>query len=230
MLLNLLRLDFLVQFRSGFWFAGLLVTLPWIIVLSFLTTEQASYVLPAIIFLDVAIIGSMFMAGVYFLEKSERSLMAIVVTPIKTWQWLASKVLCLAVLGTVASLALILVKSSSQVNWLYAITGCFSANVLFTLIGFAIVAPFERFTSFIVLYSFLFAILNLPSLVLFGLDSPLYWVLPSQPSLTMLRGTFDGMGLARFLICFCVQCVWIFVAFWFCLNQFRRFVSNRKGG
>lgn len=229
-LLHLLRWDAVVQFRSGFWVAGFFATAPWAAVLYSLSQKQADFILPAMIFLDVSLIGTMFMAGVYFLEKNEGSLQALAVTPVRTWEWMLSKLISLTIIATVMSVALVLVKKGTSAPWGYALLAFVCVNVTFTLIGFIVAAPFSRFTNFIVVNSLFFAILNLPSLAFFDIHSSLYWLLPSQPALMMLRGAFTNMPLTEFAGYFAIQMVWIAAAFALCIHLFHRNVSQRLGG
>ncbi len=228
--IHMLRWDAVVQARSGFWIAGLVASLPWAAVLFSLSQKQADFVLPAMIFLDVSLIGTMFMAGVYFLEKNEGSLHALAITPMKTWEWLVSKLATLTFLATVMSVVLMVSKKGWSAPWGYALLAFVCVNVTFTMIGFLLASPFDRFTNFIVLNSLVFAILNLPSLAFFDIHTPLYWLLPSQPALLMLRGAFDGIPFTTFAGYFVIQLVWVGALFALCIRQFHRNVSQRLGG
>ena len=83
------------------------------------------------------IIGLMFISGVLFFEKRQGVIDALVVTPVRTADWLASKVLSLTVLATVVAVVLALLTTGPRADWLRLVP-CFAiAATLFTLLGFS---------------------------------------------------------------------------------------------
>ena len=229
-LLQLLRWDFTVQIRHGFWVAAAFVLLPWVAVVLSISREQANFIIPALIFLDISIAGTLFMGGVYFFEKREGSLQAQVVTPLETWQWLASKVVALTVMGTVMCVVLVVIKLGIPARWGYVLIATVCINVLFILIGFILAAPNERFTDFFLYFALAFGVLEIPCLAFFDISHPLFWILPSQPALVLLRGAFGDMPPARFTGVLGLQLAWLVVAFHFCLRSFHHNVADRRRG
>jgi len=72
--------------------------------------------------------------------------------------------------------------------------------------------------------------MQVPCLSFFGVSHPLYWLLPTQPALLLLRGAFDGMPPAHFAAVLGVQLAWIALAYGLCLRAFRRSVAQRASG
>lgn len=229
-LLKLLRWDFTLQFRHGFWLAALFVLLPWFVILLSISQEQARFILPALIFLDISICGPLFMAGVYFFEKREGSLQALVVTPVTAWQWLTSKLVTLTIMGITMSLVLVAVKRGLQAPWTYAFVAVVLVNLLFILTGFILAAPNDRFTDFFLYFALSFGIMEIPCLSFFGISHPLFWLLPTEPVLVLLRGAFDGISPAQFAGVAGVQLAWIAGAYIVSLWSFRRNIADRRGG
>jgi fluoroquinolone transport system permease protein len=229
-LAQLLRWDFTMQIRHGFWVAAVFVLLPWVAVILWISREQASFIIPALIFLDISIAGMLFMAGVYFFEKREGSLQALVVTPLKTWQWLTSKLITLTVMGTVMCIVLVAIKLGTHAPWGYVLVATLCINVLFVLIGFILAAPNERFTDFFLYYALVFGVLEIPCLAFFDISHPLFWILPSQPALALLRGAFGGMPPTQFAGILILQLAWVVFAFHLGLRLFHHNVAERGGG
>ena len=228
-LFQLLRWDFTMQVRHGFWVAALFVLLPWVAVLLSVSQEQASFLLPALIFLDISVAGTLFMAGVYFFEKREGSLRALVVTPVRTWQWLTSKLVSLTVMGTVMCVVLVVVKKGIHAPWGYVLVAILCINVLFILFGFILAAPNDRFTNFFLYFALFFGVMEVPCLAFFGISHPLFWLLPTQPALVLLRGAFAGMPPARFAGVLGVQLAWIAIAYFVSLRSFHHHIADRRG-
>ena len=146
--LRMLRWDMVMQYRNGFWLVAIFVMLPWAGLLLALTDDQARFILPALIFLDISIGGALFMAGVYFFEKREGSLYALSVTPIPTWHWLIAKLISLSAIGIVMCVVLTLIGAGIAVPWGQAAVAFLCINVLFTFIGFILAAQPPAMQSF----------------------------------------------------------------------------------
>lgn len=226
-LLRVLRWDFTMQFRHGFWVAALFAVAPWVAVTLWIDVDQARFIIPAMIFADISIAGMLFMGGVYFFEKREGSLHALVVTPLETWQWLASKVISLTVIGTVMCVGLVVLRMGTRAPWASVLVAIVCINALFILIGFLLAAPNERFTEFFLYYALALSVLEIPLLTFFDVSHLLFWILPSQPALMLLRGAFDGMPPARFAGILGFQLAWIVLGFLLCVRSFRRHVADR---
>lgn len=227
-LLRILRWDFAMQLRHGFWVAAVFAIIPWVAVTLSIASDQARFIIPAMIFADISVAGMLFMGGVYFFEKREGSLQALVVTPLATWQWLTSKLIALTVIGTVMCVALVALRMGLRAPWGYVLVAIVGINALFILIGFILAAPNARFTEFFLYYALALSVLELPLLAFFDVSHLLFWILPSQPALVLLRGAFDGMPPARFVGVLGLEAVWIALAFWLCLRSFRRHVADRR--
>lgn len=227
---QVVRWDLMMQYRAGFWVAGGISILPWVGVFLTLSRERAMFFLPAILFLEVAVAGTLFMAGLFFFERREGSILAYAVTPMPTWQWLLSKLLGLTLLSSLLCFVLVGVAFGLQAPWGMAIPVILCVCALFAMFGFLLASPFRHFTSFFVFYALFFAFINLPVLALFNVTTPLFWLLPSQPALVLLRGTFSQLSTTSFLLTFGLLLAWMGVAFALCLRFFRHFIAGRKGG
>jgi fluoroquinolone transport system permease protein len=229
-LLSLLRWDLMRQVRHGFWLAAVFVMVPSMAVILSVSHKLALQFLPAFIFFELSVTGTLFIAAMFFFEKREGSLFAVAVTPVPTWQWLASKLVSLTLLGTVMSLALVALKLGLNAPWGKVLLASVCVNALCTLAGFLCAVPFDKFNDFFVAFAFMFLVLELPGLAFFGIHTPFFWLIPTQPTMEMLRHTFTGISWARFSVLLLLQFVWIAAAFALSLRAFRRFVSERKGG
>lgn len=227
---HLLRLDVMLQIRSGFWIAAVFIMLPWLGVLWPLTQERANFVTPAMIFLDISLTGTMLMAGSYFFQRREGSLYALVISPMKTWHWIGSKVVSLTAICMVMCVILVALKSGLSASWGPILLACLCINVQFALLGFLLAVPFEKFTSFLVANSLVFGLLEVPALAFFNIETPLYWLWPSHPSLLLLRGAFQGAPVLHMLGYLAAQLAWTALFAWLSLRWFHRYISARQGG
>lgn len=229
-LLALLRWDLVMQYRYGFWIAGLVVTVMWWMLLGPLPPEYREVWLPCLLYLDIGALGLMFVAGVLFFERRQGVLDALVVTPVRTWAWLASKVLTLTLLSTVMAVVLVLLTAGGDVAWPRLVPSFALVAGLYTLLGFLLAARFGSVSSFLVAFSLVGVPFALPLLDYFAVwRHPLLWLNPAQPTAVLIWRSFrPGAGL-EFAVAVVLTTFWLALAFRLGVRAFHRRVSWRRG-
>jgi fluoroquinolone transport system permease protein len=229
-LLALLRWDLLMQYRYGFWVAGLVVTLTWVAFLRPLSPEYLQIWLPCLLYIDIGTVGLMFVAGVLFFERRQGVIDALVVTPMRTSAWLASKVLSLTALAIVVACLLVLLTVGADAAWLWLVP-CFAlVAALYTVLGFLLAARFGSVSSFLVAFSLIGVVFALPLLDYFDIwRHPILWLNPAHPTLVLIRQPFrpgSGPELAAAIL---LTGFWLFLGLRLSLRAFHRQVSWRRG-
>lgn len=226
----LLRWDLVMQYRYGFWIAGLFVTAMWVALLRPLPPEYREIWLPCLLYLDIGALGFMFVAGALFFERRQGVLDALVVTPMSTSAWLASKVLSLTLLATVVAGLLVLLTAGGEADWGRLLPSFALVAALYTLLGFLLAARFASVSSFLVAFSLLGVVLALPLLDYFGISRhPLLWLNPAQPTLVLITRSFRPGSGAELAAAIVLTVFWLALAFWLGVRAFHRRVSWRRG-
>lgn len=206
------RLDLLLQLRYGFYYAASFVTLVWIALLYPLPDSLLAPAVTFVIFTDLAVTGYYFIAGTVLFERGERTLFALLSTPLRFREYLASKLATLTALAAVASLVVVVAAFGSGFD-----VGLLTAGVVFTsliclLVGFIVVAPFDSISRYLIPSQIPMVILGLPLLHFFGVwESPLFYLFPTHGSLLLLGGAFGTVSLSTAQIAYAVvyQLVWV---------------------
>ena len=99
--LSALRLELTLQSRQGFLYAAIFSGLIWLSVLLPMPRTLRPIAEPYILLGDTCIIGFFFVAGTVFFEKQERTLSAVVSTPLRFWEYLAAKLTPLVLISVV---------------------------------------------------------------------------------------------------------------------------------
>lgn len=133
---NLIKGDILFQFKYGFYYLYIIIICLYIVLLSMLSGNIKSIICDTLILSDPGAMGMFFMGAIILLEKSERIVNSIAVSPINTCQYILSKVLSISLISVIAGSFLILESESS--NIMISLTGIFLSSVLFTLLGLII--------------------------------------------------------------------------------------------
>ena len=226
----LLRWDLTTQYRHGLWAAGLVVAAMWAGLLAPLNREYLDLWLPVALYSDVVITGLMFVAGMLFFEREQGSIAALVVTPVRTAEYLVSKVISLTLLTLVIASSLTLVLYRGHGDWVRLLLAFTLGGALFTLLGFLVAARFNTVSTFLTAFGVVSTFLALPILDYFGLfRHPLVWLLPVQPPMVLFRQAFHGGTTAELLLAVTLQLLWIGLAFALAHRAFHRRVSYRRG-
>jgi fluoroquinolone transport system permease protein len=171
------RTDVRVQLRNGFYFATALVAACSILLLRWLPAQTAELLLPVVVLENIVVNTFYFVSGLLLLERGEGTLAAQSVTPLRTDEYLAAKLLTLTALSLVESLAIATAVRGPGGRLAVMALGIALAAALFCFAGVALVVRYESINEFImpsVLYT---SLLSLPVLGYFGVGARA-WYLP----------------------------------------------------
>lgn len=187
--------DVRVQFRNGFYAATAVVVVSSIALLRWLPEEAAMVLLPVVIVSNVLMNTFYFVSGMQLLERVEGTFIAQAVTPLRTGEYLASKVGTLTVLSLAESLLVAAAVVGSDTRLIAIAAGIALSAALFCLAGVALAVRYESINEFLmpsVLYS---GLLTLPVLGILGLG-PAAWYLPHpiQGPLALMSGGPHSAG------------------------------------
>ncbi len=231
-LLSLFSWDCRMQYRYGFWLAGLVVTVVWAALLYPLPADLQRTWLPCVLYFDVATMGMMFVAGLLFFERKQGVIDALVATPLPTPTWLLSKLLSLTLLATVVACALVLLTIGWRAAWLRLVPAFALSAALFTLLGFLAAARYGNVTGFLTFFAIVGLPLALPVAYYFGvLRHPLLWLNPAQPTVVLIRQAFrpGAASPAELWASVLLAAGWTLLGLWLSARHFHRHVSWRRG-
>lgn len=230
--LTAMRWDVVRQFRSGFYYASGFFVLVWAAVLMPLPagTLNLPLLLPPVLAINLVAVSFYYISALVLLEKGEGSLAAVAVSPLRTGEYLGSKAATLTLLGMAESGLLVgLIYGLGVRPWLLVGLGLLCA--LYALLGFAAVARYDAINSYL-LPSIGYVIgLTLPLVGYFGFwHSPLFWLHPIQPALTLLAGGWRPLAPWEIGYGLGAGVAWCAVAYGLAARAFRKFVVRTAGG
>ncbi len=229
-LLATIRWDFQLQIRNGFYYAAVFVAVVLVVLLNQLPEASRGFLLPVVLAENLVINAFYFMGGLVLLEKGEGTLEAQIVTPLRTWEYLVSKVVTLTVLSVVEALAIVIFSYGPGFNWLPLVGGIMLLSVFFVLLGFIAVARYDSINEYL-FPSFLFtAILSAPLVFYFGFwDSPALYLHPVQAPLELLKAAFGTAAAWQWPYALAYGGLWIAGIFGLTTRSFYRFVIRKEG-
>ncbi|HBF6649319.1 TPA: ABC transporter permease, partial [Clostridioides difficile] len=97
---NLILGDIKFQFKYGFYFLYLFLSIIYICIINVFPTFMREKIAIIMIYSDPAAMGLFFMGAIVLLEKSQRVLNSLAVSPVKVSEYILSKVISLGVISS----------------------------------------------------------------------------------------------------------------------------------
>lgn len=144
---SLLIWDMRFQARYGFYLLYGFLTVLYVVLLFSFPPSWKENVAAVLIFSDPAAMGLFFMGAVVLFEKNQRVTSFFAVSPLRAWEYVASKVLSLSLIELLV--AAVLAVSADCRSLLFVLLGTFLSSVLFTLIGMIIATKIMSLNQFI---------------------------------------------------------------------------------
>ena len=189
-LINLIYGDIKFQFKYGFYFIYAIFTIMYISVILFLPLEWKEKAAAVLIFSDPSAMGLFFMGAIVLLEKSERVLSTIAVSPVGADEYIVSKVVSLGIISAISGASIAL--SADTGNILIVIFGVLIGSALFTLIGLIVAVNINSLNQFVTAaVPVEIIIFTPPILYLLGYDNKLMLLHPGCIIISMISGSND---------------------------------------
>ncbi len=228
--MNALRMELRVQRRYGFVYAAAFSVLVWLALLRAVPATSLPALVPAIVFLDLALVGFYFIAGLVLFEKGEATLYALVVSPLRFWEYLSAKLASLTALALALSVALVAFSYGLHVNLGLVLLGTALMALIALLVGFIAVAPFSSFSSYLIPSQIYALVLYLPLIEYIGWwHSPLFYLLPTHGAMLLLHGAFVGVAAWQVAYALGYGALWIAGLSWLAQRMFNRSIVARQG-
>lgn len=222
-IINLIKGDIHFQLKYGFYFVYLVFTILYICLLYVLPASWRANAATIMIFSDPAAMGLFFMGAIILLEKSQRVLNSIAVSPIKTVEYIFSKVVSLGIISTVVGI--LIAASAGEINLLPMITGTFLGSAFFTLLGLMIAANITSLNQFLVATIPVELICFAPSILyIAGYDKSFMLLHPGCILIRFIGGNQENM-MALLL----VLLLWIGVFYYLTYRIIKKMFQNVGG-
>lgn len=223
--------DIRLQHRHGFYYAYLVISLFYIVLLRLLPASSREMADVLLTFTDPSMLGFFFIGGLVLLEKGQDIHNTLFVTPYKPEEYMMSKTLSLTMLSMISSYLIHVSQFGFTTNPLLFMTGVFLTSVFFTLTGMGVAFRCRSLNGFFFLSTLVTFVFMLPILDFLNIWSvPIFDVLPAQGSFILLRSAFEPIPLMRLLYAIFLLAGWGALAFLWTRHSFRKFIMLRMGG
>lgn len=208
-LLSAMKLDFKMQVRNNLYTIGIFVGILVAIAISQLTLpEQAPAVMPTVMLLIGGGSTLLYVSGMIIFEKDEGTINMAIVSPLRSSEYLVSKITTLTLLATIESTVMIvgtmIIMSFSNTvsipNLFVLYVGILSICVMYTLIGIGLVVRYDKITEFLIPMSAIAVILQMAFLYFIGfVESPIFLLLPTSAPTMIMRGAYMELSAGEWI-------------------------------
>ena len=229
-LLATMRCDVRLQQRNGFYWAIAFLLAAFVVVVTQLPSIDWTAILPPLLLGNLIMATFYFMGGLMLLEKGEGTLESLIVTPLRSAEYLLSKVLTLTLLSLAESFTIVLVAHGPGFDWPLLFVGVALAAVLYCLVGFIVVIRYDSINEYLfptVIYSTIFVLPILDYAGLWG--GPLMYLHPFQAPLVLIESAFYGTEPWMLVYGVAYSMLWIALFFFWSVRVFHHFVLARVG-
>ena len=232
-LLTAIRLELTVANRQKFLHAGVFSGLIWLAVLLPMPRDLRPVMEPYVLAGDIAIIGFFFIGGSVFFEKQERTLGAIISTPLRFWEYLTAKLSVLLSISLFVAIVVSTIADGFDYHPVPLVLGVVLGTLLMLLVGFITSLPFASVTDWFLAATIPLAVMMVPPLIYYsGLwPNPVLYLVPTQGPVLLLGAAFDQVALTSWQMLYSVLYpVLSLVVLWRTAHVlFGRYVVERSG-
>ena len=210
---NTLKFDIQFQFRHGFYYAYLFVTVIYALALINLAPDLRASITTLLLFTDTAMIGFFFIGGVVLLEKGQNIFEALFSTPIRLREYLLSKIVSLTFLATLSSLAIVFAAHGLPAKLTLFILGFFCSSCVYTLFGIIFACYARNVNDYFAKAMGFGILLSLPLVEYTGLFSlPIFYLFPSKATILLLDVIVKNSGTPQLVYAFVCLIIWTVIA------------------
>lgn len=191
--LHLLKHDFVLLYRNKIIGISIAVTLIYIAIFKAISHfGNADKILILVIFNDPALLGFLFVGVMVLFEKNENTLQALSVSPMKEENYIFSKAVSLSVVSVICCFSLAFAGVGNNFNYFHYFFASLFTTLLFTFLGFILVAGVNSFNHFLMKAVGMLIVLSIPFLGYYNVLPRAYFLwMPAQPCIDLFRVSFD---------------------------------------
>ncbi|MBN2349352.1 MAG: ABC transporter permease [Bacteroidales bacterium] len=221
--------DFLFIARYHILTVATVVSVLYIVIFNVIPGDNLTPLLVYFEFSDPVMLGFIFIGAMVLFEKDANTLQAVVVSPLKPWQYLWSKAISLSLMATVYGLIIAIAGYGWKFNYLYLIYSLFLTSLSFSFIGFIGVSKVKSFNQYIIIIPLFLAPAALPLLNYFNITNTfLMYIIPTQATLILLDAAFNPANLGQLMYSSIYLVLWVYISYLLAESHFLKYIVRKS--
>jgi fluoroquinolone transport system permease protein len=228
---RMLRWEVVRQYRHGF-YAVSVVLIPILVVLLRAIGEPGAmaFAMPPLLVTLLLITTFYFAAALLLLEKGEGTLSGLAVTPLRTAEYLAARLLSLSLLAIGESLVIVVAVIGTTTIAMAMIPGMVLLCALYVLMGTALITRYDSINEFLLPSVVVVFAVSLPLLRYAGImDTWLFLLHPVQPALVLMSAAVMPAPPWEIIYGLGAGTLWVAGAYIVAQRSFARFIVRSAG-
>ena len=196
----------------------------------FFNQEALKFAIPIFFLFASSGTGYLFVAALILFEKQERTLDALIVTPLRPDEYLSSKIISLSVLAIV-EISVILVAGwiiwygPAGVNWIWLILGTLCMQIMMTILGIIVVVRYDRINDFLMPTLLVAFVTQIPFLAGLNIWEPFFfYLIPTYPPFLMLLAAFNPIESWQLIYGIVGSIAWIAIFYFWARSAFDKHI------
>lgn len=208
--INVIKGDMIFQWKYGFYALYFLMIIIYLVVFSFFKGDIKDTIVSICVYSDPAAMGMFFMGALILLEKSQRIINSIAVSPVTAEEYILGKLISIGIISEIVGIVLMIQRS--PVNYFLCAVGIFAGSVIFSLCGIIVGAKIQSLNQYII-WTLPFEIVGFVPVILYRIgflwDNRLMLLHPGCAVMQLLEGNTDMVLISVISIL-----VWSVILFW----------------
>ncbi|NIR48483.1 ABC transporter permease [candidate division KSB1 bacterium] len=212
-LAHTLRYDMLFQFRHGFYYAYVFVTVSYVLGLLNIEPGLREPVTTLLLFSDTAPLGFLFIGAIILLERGQNTLEALFITPLRLYEFFISKVVSLMLISLLSALAIMLLAHGLFQHAFIFIAGFALSSCFYTLLGLIFSVQAKTVNDYFARTVGVGLFICLPVLGYLEIaKTPLFYLFPTQASIILIEIVFRDVSVLEIVYAFGTLIAWTVTA------------------
>lgn len=203
-IISAMKTDVTLQVRTKLYHIGIGVGVLVAAMLAWLADpgQMFSYV-PTLMMLVVGGSTMLYVGAMILFEKEQGTLNATIVSPLRTSEYLWSKIITLTFLATLESVvmiggAMLIMSVSNELvlpNVLLLLPGIVLMGIIYTLVGILLIVRYDKITEFLIPMSAVAVLLQLPFVYFLGwVKMPFLLAIPTSAPTVLMQGAYGPLA------------------------------------
>ena len=220
--------DFLFIIRYHILTVATVISLLYIVIFKLIPGGNLTPLLVYFEFSDPVMLGFIFVGAMVLFEKDANTLQAVVVSPLKPWQYLWSKAISLSLMATAYGLIIAVAGNGWRLNYPLLVFSLFLTSLAFTFIGFIGVAKVKTFNQYIIIIPLFLAPAALPLLNYYNITHTcLMYIIPTQATLILLDASFTTLHAGQFIYASVYLVLWVCLSYILAKRYFLKYIVRK---
>lgn len=192
----------------------------YICIINVFPTFMREKIVIIMIYSDPAAMGLFFMGAIVLLEKSQRVLNSLAVSPVKVSEYILSKVISLGVISSIVAMFIAITLNLD--NIIISTIGTFFSSIIFSLLGLILASKASSLNQFIVLSIPIEIICFIPPILNVLLDTKSYANLyPFNICISLISGDKNFI-MINILILISIIIIIYFITYYFICSSWKK--------